>query len=260
MVVTIEGAHQDVWRLEIGRPVLTRLTSSPTEDFGAVWSPDGSRLAYTSIPMGRGPQVFVKPASALDGETRLSELEAAFPNVWMTDNATVLSTIEQSIAGRMFARLMTLPLRGTPQPFASSPYDRYAAAVSHDGTRIAFVSHDTGRAEVFVASLPDASDPVQASVGGGTSPVWARDASRLFYRNGDAMLAVDVSRGSRPSATPPRILFRGEFDEHPRPDWPRNYDVAPDGRLLLVRETYTPNNPQVVVVLNWRGEAIDARR
>jgi Tol biopolymer transport system component len=257
--VTIEGAHQDVWRLDVGRPVLTRLTSSPGEDFGAIWSSDGSRLAYTSVRLGRGPEVFVKPANTMDGETRLSEVEAAFPNVWL-DDATVVSTIEQPIAGRMSSRLLALSAAGAPRPFAPSPYDRYGAAVSHDGTRVAFVSHDTGRAEVYVASLPDASGPVQASVGGGTSPVWSRDASRLFYRSGDAVVAVDVIAGARLATTAPRVLFRGNFDERARPDWPRNYDVAPDGRFLLVRQTYTPAASQVVIALNWRGEAIQAQR
>jgi hypothetical protein len=90
--------------------------------------------------------------------------------------------------------------------------------------------------------------------------VWARRGSRLFYRSGDALKAVDVSDGPRIRTTAPATLFRGVYDDYSRPDWPRNYDVAPDGRFLMVRETYTPKCERVVVVLNWRGEPIGARR
>ena len=102
----------------------------------------------------------------------------------------------------------------------------------------------------------DAADARQASVGGGTSPVWARDGRTLFYRNGDAVMSVAVGAGSRPSLALPRLLFRGRFEEPARPDWPRNYDVAPDGRFLMIRQTYTPTLPELVVVLGWRGQTL----
>jgi Tol biopolymer transport system component len=258
VIVTIEGPHQDLWGFDTRRPVLTRLTSSPTEDFCAIWSRDGTRLAYTSIPFGEHPEVFVKPAGVLDGATRLSEMEAAFPNAWMPDNTTVLATVEP-LAGRMLPQLVAMPLTGSPRPFAPWPYDRYAASLSADGKYVAFVSLENRQPEVFVAPLSDIAHPVQVSVAGGTSPIWSRTASRLFYRSSDAVEAVDVATGPVLSATPPRVLFRGQFDERARPDWPRNYDVAPDGRFLLIRETYTPSAPEVVVVLNWRGQEI-ARR
>jgi hypothetical protein len=120
---------------------------------------------------------------------------------------------------------------------------------------MAFVSLETGRSEIFVGS-PDASDARQASVGGGTSPVWARDGRALYYRNGDAVMSVAVGGGQRPLLAQPRLLFRGRFEEPARPDWPRNYDVARDGRFLMIRQTYTPTLPELVVVLGWRGQPL----
>jgi Tol biopolymer transport system component len=60
VAVTIDGAHQDLWRFDIGRDVLARLTSLASEDFGPVWSPDSRRLAYSSIRRGQEPAVFVE--------------------------------------------------------------------------------------------------------------------------------------------------------------------------------------------------------
>jgi hypothetical protein len=159
--------------------------------------------------------------------------------------------------GRERTDLFSISLSGgAPHPLGASRYHRYAATPSPDG-HVAYVSLETGRAEVFVATA-EASDARQASVGGGTSPVWSRDGRRLFYRNGDAVMSVTVGTGVRPTLSAPRLLFRGQYEEPARFDWSRNYDVAPDGRFLMIRQTYTPAPRELVVVLGWRGQPLSA--
>jgi serine/threonine-protein kinase len=252
VAVTIEGMHQDLWRFDLARPVLTRLTSSTDEDFGPIWSADGQRLTYTASRPGEPPAVFVKPADRVDGETKI--LSASFASGWSPVADEVIVTTRLATGGRDRTDLFAIaPSGGTPRPLGTSRYDRYAATSSADG-HLAFVSLETGRAEVFVGS-PDASDARQASIGGGTSPVWSRDGRQLFYRSGDAVMSVMVGAGPRPSLSGPRLLFRGQFEEPARPDWPRNYDVAPDGRFLMIRQTYTPLPRELVVLLGWRGQS-----
>jgi Tol biopolymer transport system component len=255
VAVTIDGVHQDLWRFDVGRAVLMRLTSTTSEDFGPVWSPDGRRLAYTSVRPGEPPTVFVKPADRADGETRV--VASSFADHWSADGNTLIVTSERVAEGRERTSLFTIPVSGgTPLPLGASRYDRFGATESADG-HLAFVSLETGRAEVFVASR-DAGTARQASVGGGTSPVWSRDGRRLFYRNGDAVMSVAVGPGSLPALSTPRLLFRGQFEEPARPDWSRNYDVAPDGRFLMIRQTYTPLPRELVVVLGWRGQPLSS--
>ncbi len=254
IAVTIEGMHQDLWRIDSGRPVLVRLTASPGEDFGPVWSPDGRELAFTSVRAGRSPALFVKPAHAPDTETAVPGAEGMIPSAWADDGRAVITTATERIDGRRQMQLVPVRNRAAFAAVAPSRFDRYAATVATAGKRVAFVSLETGRAEVFVASWPDTADARQASVGGGTSPVWARDGRTLFYRSGDALFAVDMSPVVGGQLPAPRMLFRGQFEEPGRPDWPRNYDVAPDGRFLMIRQTYTPVVRDVVLLLNWRGE------
>jgi serine/threonine-protein kinase len=257
VAVTIEGMNQDLWRFDIGRPVLARLTSSKAEDFGAVWSKDGRHVAYTSVRPGHAPAVFVKPADSIDGETLVAS--ASFPNAWSTAGDWLIVTTSQALGGRAASGLARVPRSGgTSVGFGASRFDRYAATLSPDGGHLAFVSVETGRAEVFVAR-PDASNPQQASVGGGTSPVWARDGRQLFYRSGDAVMSVAVEVAGRLATSAPRLLFRGRFEEPARPDWPRNYDVAPDGRFLMIRPTYAPVVRELIVVLGWQGQSLIAR-
>ena len=72
------------------------------------------------------------------------------------------------------------------------------------------------------------------------------------------MMALDVTSGA--GSVVPRELFKGDFEEPARPDWPRNYDVAPDGRFLMIRETYKPTRRSIVLVLNWRGGTLGSGR
>jgi serine/threonine-protein kinase len=257
VAVTIEGTNQDIWRFDLGRPVLARLTSSHGEDFGAVWSPDGRRLAYTSVRPGHAPAVFVKPADRIDGETLVAG--SSFPNAWQSGGDVLIVTTDQMPSGRRAAALGRVPVAGgTPVALESSRFERYAATLSPDGRHLAFVSHETGQAEIFVGR-PDSSNARQASVGGGTSPVWSRDGKQLFYRSADAVMSVAAGSAERPVLSAPRVLFRGRFEEPGRPDWPRNYDVAPDGRFLMVRPTYSPIVRELIVVLGWQGQSLITR-
>jgi Tol biopolymer transport system component len=257
VAVTIEGTHQDLWRFETARPVLRRLTSSPGEDFGPVWSRDGHRLAYTSVRQGQQPAVYVKPADTLDGETPVAEASGSFPNAWSADGRSIIATSESRDAGRRGAQLTLLGIGGAAgRPLDASPYGRWGAALSPDERRVAFVSVESGRDEVFVAVWPEGREPRQVSLNGGTSPVWSRDGRRLFYRSGDGLLAAEFGPGATPAT--PRLVLRGRFAEPARPDWPRNYDVAPDGRFLMIRETHAPTSREFVVVSGWRGQPLVA--
>jgi hypothetical protein len=92
------------------------------------------------------------------------------------------------------------------------------------------------------------------STNGGTESAWALDGRELFYRNGDKMLRVEFAATSAFAAKPPQVLFEGRYDTHRG----RNYDVARDGRFLMVKDV-TPSNQaserkHLVLVQNWLEE------
>ena len=195
---------------------------------------DAGLVYACPILQGRAPAVFVKPSDRPDREASFFvHADAVFPNAWTADDQGMLVSAEQFEGGKRHVVLLSLDSSSKHRAPLAARYDRFGAAVSPTGKHVAFVSLDTGSAEVFIASLPDGRDPRQISVGGGTSPVWSRDGRRLFYRSRNQMMAVDVTgHDGAITASPARLLFSGNFEERARPDWPRNYDVAPDGRFL----------------------------
>src|SRR5258708_32992944 len=59
----------DVWLMDVRRGVPTRFTFHPSNDNGAVWSPDGRRVVFRSVRNGVF-DLFEKPANG-DGDEQL---------------------------------------------------------------------------------------------------------------------------------------------------------------------------------------------
>ena len=71
-----------------------------------------------------------------------------------------------------------------------SPSDEVAPAISPDGRWLAYVSNESGRAEVYVRGFPDMAGRYQVSLEGGTEPAWSPRGGELFYRDGPALMAA----------------------------------------------------------------------
>lgn len=100
--------------------------------------------------------------------------------------------------------------------------------------------------------FPGPGEEWTISTGGGTEPVWARKAGRLFYRWGEMMVA-DIATTPTLAVSKPRRLFERAYKRSVG-FWP-NYDAAPDGqRLLMVKSTARDASTRINVVLNWHEE------
>ena len=93
---------------------------------------------------------------------------------------------------------------------------------------------------------------IRVSPDGGRDAVWSRDGKELFYRNVLKMLSARVVPGVTFRVEAPRALFEGGFD----PGSERGYDVAPDGRFVMIEKEPIDNttSASIVVVLNWLEE------
>jgi serine/threonine protein kinase/Tol biopolymer transport system component len=256
LVVSIEGTHQDLWLVDLPRRNLSRLTFELTEEFSPRWTPDGRRLFFGLSEVGGEPEIYAMAADG--GGSREPILAggkvAVFPSSVAPDGR-MLAYVE--IVTDENADIWVLPLGGDrrPVPFVKTPFNEFGPEFSPDGRFLAYVSNESGRFEVYARPFPGPGPKRQVSVGGGTSPVWSRSGSEIFYRNGDAVMAVAVTFGPEFSSAAPRTLFRGEYEEPARPDWPRNYDVTPDGKQFLMIKPDPDGRPtQAQVVFHWLEE------
>ena len=142
------------------------------------------------------------------------------------------------------------------EPFLRTPFAEGGAKFSPDGRWLAYVSDESGRAEVYVQPYPGPGGKWQISIEGGTEPIWNRNGRELFYRSGTKMMAVETTTQPSFSAGKPRVLFEGQYVLAVFPGMDLTYDVSADGqRFLMVKETGQATSPtQINVVLNWFEE------
>ena len=123
-------------------------------------------------------------------------------------------------------------------------------AVSPDGRWMAYQSNETGRNEIYVRPFPAIDRRWTISTNGGERAVWSRNGRELFYVEPQGrLMAVRIEPGAEFSAGLPQLLFEGQFAAPAG----RAYDVAEDGRFLMMKTVSESESPtaSLIVVQNW---------
>ena len=102
------------------------------------------------------------------------------------------------------------------------------------------------RSDLWAFGAPDRRWLV--STQGGRQPRWNPNGKELFYRDGNKMMAVDVSTRPDLVLSPPRLLFDRRYAFGIGVTIP-NYDVSPDGDFVMVKSE--ADSGRLNVVLNW---------
>lgn len=249
MAFWIEAEQVEVWVDDLGRGAPTRLTFTG-DNHSPVWSPDGRRVAFES---GRGfiHQIFVRSVEG-GAERQVTEGEHHhYLSDWSRDGRWLAYTEFHPATN---ADVWIVNADGPPAARAllATPSSEKEAVFSPDGRWLAYVSDESGSFEVYVQPFPGPGRRVQVSTGGGTEPAWSPAADELFYRNGRQMIAARVSASGPPFGRP-AVLFEGWYHDNIAPC--RSYDVAADGRFLMVSEPVGDDLPRELhVVLGWADE------
>src|SRR5205807_4912582 len=182
------------------------LTSDPAADRYPIWSPDGTRIAWSSYREGSF-QINQKLASGVGQEELLLKSEIpTHPTSWSADGRFILYT---GVAPKTNNDVWVLPLAGDRQPFLflQTPFTEASASFSPDGRWIAYQSDDQGLSEVYVQTFPASGSKWQISTDTGAFPIWRKDGKELFYVTQGALMAVEVKPGNSFEAGVPKMLF-----------------------------------------------------
>jgi Tol biopolymer transport system component len=238
--------HKGIRVLDFGQATDTQIS------FGGgagnpVWSPDGRYVAYAE-----SGGIYRKLASGAGiPELLVTSDRLIVPKSWSPDRRFLMYA--QLNPGNA-ADLMAISVDGDRKPFAvvQSPANEDQGQFSPDGRWVAYTSNELGPSQIFVIPFPPSATGGRwlVSRDGGVMPRWRRDGKELFYISPDSqMMAVDVGMQPVFRSGTPHPLFQTDIIDTGIRTGPMSWDIAPDGRFLIITEPST--DAFVTVILNW---------
>jgi Tol biopolymer transport system component len=244
-----------LYDFELGGP--TQLTFEGSND-SPVWSPDGSRIAFSSCCESRNrSDLYIMPVDGGSGAERL----LTRPDWQHVDDWTEDGMIAFREVSNVSTDLWTMPADGggEPEPFLIPEWAELGLAVSPDGQWAAYQSNETGRNEVYVRAFPSGAGQRRVTTRGGTAPRWSPDGETIYFLGGST--AADTIYAARVRLEP-SFLVR-ETDAVYTARNVTGFDVHPDGTHLIAEVRHqvidstgdaSDASSKVVVVLNWFEE------
>lgn len=207
----------------------TNLTNNSSWDCCPAWSPDGTKIVFTSGRDDGNGEIYVMNADGSD-PTRLTFNDYLDRSpAWSPDGTKIVFAAnkhndlsEIKVMNADGGNQITLLATSTPdEGYYDSP------SWSPDGAKIAFVREGfegfacQGCSEIFVMDA-DGSNPIQITDNNGYSlnPAWSPDGTKIAYATGDGIVVMnpDGSDQTRVANTEGQDL---------NPDW------SPDGRMIV---------------------------
>ena len=243
-----ENGTSDIWLYDPSKAILSRLTSHRGVASTAVWSPDGSRIAFLDRS-ALGTVYWIATDGSAPEEKLLSLPQAVRRVAFSPDgNYLVINTGQWAPEDPGTADLLLYPLHGTHKTsvIAQTRFNELNPAISPDGKWLAYQSNVSGRYEIYLRPFPGPGGATQISAtrGGASFPQWTHD-ERLIYRVDDSLVVAAVTTSPIPAIVRQQTLFAV----------PGPYGVSPDGKRFALLRPAEGADQEVIVVLNWLTEA-----
>jgi eukaryotic-like serine/threonine-protein kinase len=266
VLVDAQTKTTDIWLVDLARGVRTRFTFDPKDDDTPVFSPDGSRIAFSSDRNGPS-DIFVKDSSGAGTDQLLLKSEDdKFPTDWSRDGK-FLSFTQLGNKGKRSADLWILPLTGDkkPYPFLQTEFNEGDGVFSPDGHWLAYESDESGKTEIYVAPFAGTGTPAaggsgvqggkwQISQGGGQLATWSHDGRSLYFLAPDnKLMQAEINfKGSAIEVGIPRQVFEASFIS--AGPGSRIFDVAPNGQRFYAITTKETAPVPLTLVANWAAK------
>jgi serine/threonine-protein kinase len=256
LAVSVRGETTDLW---IRRPNGGRqkVIASGSANWRPHWTADGDTIYFVSVgSRGDANDVVIRKVRAdLGAEPELAfrgpygtwETEISPDGKWMIFRSDEESSISK-------VRYRALAGDTALRPLVAEASSSTTIALSPDGRWLAYSGTDASEAsyDVFITPFPAGTPRRLVSRGRGSEPRWSRDGRELYYKSDTHMMAVSVDAGPGLDVGDPRPLFSlaGYRSARNR----QQYDVAPDGRFLMIRDPLRGDAAPVVYAQGFLTE------
>ena len=255
-----ESGRGHIWVYDLARGFSTRLTDAGDNQM-PVWEVNQDRVVFARSGAGGEPGIYWHSADG-GGDSRVFHLaeNSLWPRSFSPDRSLAYYELNPE-TGRNVWILDGNGDGAESRLIKGTPFNERAPMFSPNGQWIAYVSNESGRDEVYVSATdPNIGVERRVSNDGGREPMWSPDGSRLFYRSAQWMMSVVVDADDStftPSA--PEPLFADDFKREPTAG-NQYFDVAVDGRFLMIREDRRSRPDRIHLVSGFAAELQAAER
>jgi len=242
-----QGAN-DLWIFDVAQGTKTRLTSTPADEMVGPFTPDGAGVLYDTDSTGKytierraaddlsAPSLFLADPGGLDW----SSYDVS------PDGRTLVATLTR-LSGSRDVWLVPVAAPEDRRPWLATEFDEVARRFSPDGAWLAVDSDRSGRPEVYLRRVSGGA-LVPVSPDGGQWPRFRPDGRALYFLGPDGRLYEAPLAERQGGLTPGRPRPLGLIETSGL----LGYDVAPDGRILVVRRL-SGGADAFHVLVGWRA-------
>jgi Tol biopolymer transport system component len=263
-VFDIDRGVTDIWLYDAQSGAGRRVIFGPAISHLPVWSPDSSRLAYLSD--NNWPTLALSSVDGTPDQQPVPDTGFMAPTDWSPDgrfilyNNSALPAITHDFASDVFAIDMARDRKVIP--LLTTPFYENNGAFSPDGKWLAFVSNESGQAEIYIQALDRGHDSLSVrgerfliSHDGAQCLRWRKNGKELYYLGFDGRVyAVSLDlRSARVHAAQPEPLFTIDAEARATIHSVVSFDVSADGSRFVI-PSMTPGESSALVVLqDWES-------
>jgi serine/threonine-protein kinase len=209
LAAMVPAANDKIWIYDLRRRSFSRLTTTPGNDSGPIWSSDSKLIAYSNDRAGNQDAYLIPADGSSPARPILASEFAEVPTSFSPDGRWLAYSLE-SPTGKADIWVLSLEEGGESRPFVESRELDEQAQFSPNGRWIAYMSTISGSEDIYARPFPGPGGAVRISTSGGNDPMWSLDGSELFYTDKDVLMVVPISWEPAFDPGEPRPLLRFE--------------------------------------------------
>ncbi|MCA9244442.1 MAG: serine/threonine-protein kinase [Phycisphaerales bacterium] len=256
------ASGRDIWIIDINRATAARLAAEDGDQFETLWSPDGTRIAYTSILPGFR---FVVRLRRADGAGDPELIREGILGPSFNDDWTEYVASAGSFTDDMYVCRAALEPGAELEVFQNAEGWDIMPRLRPGGGLIAYLSSPGGmgmlsKSRGFLRRYPVGQGRWPISSEAISPVIWSRDGSKLYFLepHGDraAMceVAVTLDEDQVEIGAPVRL-----FEIDGRVGGVSDFDLSLDGERFLMPESASTGQDEgpdlgIVLVENWYEE------
>ncbi len=253
LAITVNEPRSNIYVYGIATGSKTKLTLEG-DNVAPIWTPDGSRVTFSHSKKGEeGRHILWQPADGSgEAEPLYSSQYAVAPFSWSSDGR-LLALVQLHSSNGWDIWVLSLEKDHEPRLIFGKEFHELFPAFSPDPNSqwMAYTSDREGQWHVYVQPYPDMDRRIPISDGTGEMPIWSSKGDELFYRSNNKWVVASISTEPEFIVHKREVRFEGDYLNVGGV----SYDVAPDGRLLVLKPQHDSSEVrELCVVNNWFEE------